>query len=158
MRSKFTRFVLESGSVPGNRQFPRCLQFAQWTIGQDDAAARRDIPSTACSGETVERATVDDRSAQPGLRLAGVIPGKASVIAVQPHGADAVELTYKTAAGQLGQRVLGRDAEPLFLGGVNSEADCPIRGSHHDFAIVGASTWSESLMLCASTSLAIESS
>lgn len=49
---------------------------------------------------------------QPGLRLAGVIPGESvAVIAVQPHGADAVELTYKTAEGELGQRVLGRDAE-----------------------------------------------
>ncbi|MDQ3729048.1 MAG: DUF3883 domain-containing protein [Actinomycetota bacterium] len=49
---------------------------------------------------------------QPGLRLAGVIPGQnVSVIGVQPHGADAVELTYKTAEGELGQRVLGRDAE-----------------------------------------------
>ena len=49
---------------------------------------------------------------QPGLRLAGVIPGQTvAVIAVQPHGADAVELTYKTAEGDLGQRVLGRDAE-----------------------------------------------
>jgi superfamily II DNA or RNA helicase len=49
---------------------------------------------------------------QPGLRLAGVIPGQnVSVIAVQPHGADAVELTYKTADGDLGQRVLGRGAE-----------------------------------------------
>ena len=49
---------------------------------------------------------------QPGLRLAGVIPGQhVSVIAVQPHGADAIELTYKTADGDLAQRVLGRDAE-----------------------------------------------
>ncbi len=49
---------------------------------------------------------------QPGLRLAGVIPGQnVAVIAVQPHGADAIELTYKTAEGGLGQRVLGRDAE-----------------------------------------------
>jgi superfamily II DNA or RNA helicase len=49
---------------------------------------------------------------QPGLRLAGVIPGQSvSVIAVRPHGADAVELTYKVADGALGQRVLGRDAE-----------------------------------------------
>ena len=49
---------------------------------------------------------------QPGLRLAGVIPGQSvSVVAVQPHGADAIELTYKTGAGELGQRVLGRDAE-----------------------------------------------
>ncbi|MCW3047077.1 MAG: rapA [Solirubrobacterales bacterium] len=49
---------------------------------------------------------------QPGLRLAGVIPGQnVAVIAVQPHGPDAIELTYKTAEGDLGQRVLGRDAE-----------------------------------------------
>ncbi|HEV3071457.1 MAG TPA: helicase-related protein [Solirubrobacteraceae bacterium] len=46
------------------------------------------------------------------MPLAGVIPGQnVSVIAVQPHGTDTVELTYKTAAGELGQRILGRDAE-----------------------------------------------
>jgi hypothetical protein len=44
---------------------------------------------------------------QPGLRLAGLIPGATiAVIAVQPHGGDAIELTYKTANGKLGQRVL----------------------------------------------------
>jgi hypothetical protein len=49
---------------------------------------------------------------QPGLRLAGLIPGQnVAVIAVQPHGDDAVKLTYKTAEGELGDRVLGRDAE-----------------------------------------------
>jgi superfamily II DNA or RNA helicase len=49
---------------------------------------------------------------KPGLRLAGVIPGQTvSVIAVQPHGSDAVELTYRTSDGGLAQRVLGRDAE-----------------------------------------------
>lgn len=49
---------------------------------------------------------------QPGLRLAGVIPGQAvSVVAVQPHGSETIELTYKTAAGELGQRVLNRDVE-----------------------------------------------
>ena len=49
---------------------------------------------------------------QPGLRLVGVIPGQhVSVIAVQPHGDDAIELTYKDAEGELSQRVLGRDAE-----------------------------------------------
>jgi superfamily II DNA or RNA helicase len=50
-----------------------------------------------------------------GLRLAGVIPGQnVAVIAVQPHGNDAVELTYKTAEGELGQRILGREAENAF--------------------------------------------
>jgi SNF2 family DNA or RNA helicase len=49
---------------------------------------------------------------QPGLLLTGVIPGQSvSVIAVQPHGADAIELTFKSAEGRLEQRVLGRDAE-----------------------------------------------
>jgi hypothetical protein len=34
---------------------------------------------------------------QPGLHLAGVIPGQSvSVISVQPHGSDAIELAYKT--------------------------------------------------------------
>jgi len=59
---------------------------------------------------------------EPGLRLAGVIPGQSvSVVAVQPHGPDAIELTYKTALGELGQRVLGRDAEEK-LGIANVEA------------------------------------
>jgi len=51
---------------------------------------------------------------QPGLHLAGVIPGQnVAVLAVQPHGADAIELTYKDTEGRLGQRVLGRDAEEM---------------------------------------------
>jgi hypothetical protein len=46
------------------------------------------------------------------LRLAGVIPGQnVAVIAVQSHGDDAVARAYKTAEGDLGERVLGRDAE-----------------------------------------------
>ncbi|MBA3371385.1 MAG: helicase, partial [Thermoleophilaceae bacterium] len=49
---------------------------------------------------------------QPGLLLTGVIPGQSvSVIAVHPHGPDAIELTFKSAEGKLEQRVLGRDAE-----------------------------------------------
>ena len=51
---------------------------------------------------------------QPGLRLAGVIPGQnVSVIAVQPHGDDAIELTYKTAEGDLGSI---DDAQALLTG------------------------------------------
>lgn len=30
---------------------------------------------------------------------------------MQAHGGDTIELTYKTVDGELGQRVLGRDAE-----------------------------------------------
>jgi len=45
-----------------------------------------------------------------------VIPGQnVSVIAVQPHGVDAIELTFKTADGDLAQRVLGRDAENTLM-------------------------------------------
>ena len=49
---------------------------------------------------------------QPGLRLDGVIPAEIiTVIAVQWHGADALELTYKTAGGGLGQQVVFRKDE-----------------------------------------------
>jgi hypothetical protein len=72
---------------------------------------------------------------QPGLRLAGVIPGQnVAVIAVQPHGADAIELTYKTAEGDLGQRVLGRDAE-VKLAVTHAEAR-PLDAPAADFKLV----------------------
>jgi superfamily II DNA or RNA helicase len=72
---------------------------------------------------------------QPGLRLAGVIPGQnVSVIAVQPHGDDAIELTYKTAEGELGQRVLGRDAEAK-LAVAQAEAR-PLDAPAADFKLV----------------------
>ncbi|GAA3674808.1 helicase-related protein [Lentzea roselyniae] len=46
---------------------------------------------------------------KPGLRLEGLIPAEVvTVLAVQHHGADALELTYKTAAGGLGQQVVFR--------------------------------------------------
>lgn len=45
----------------------------------------------------------------PGTRLTGVIPGKVvAVVAAQPHGPDAIELTYKAEDGTLDQRVLQR--------------------------------------------------
>ena len=72
---------------------------------------------------------------QPGLRLAGVIPGQnVSVIAVQPHGPDAIELTYKTAEGALGQRVLGRDAEAKLA--VASAEARPLDADAADFKLV----------------------
>jgi superfamily II DNA or RNA helicase len=72
---------------------------------------------------------------KPGLRLAGVIPGQSvSVIAVQPHGADAVELTYKTADGAVGQRVFGRDAEAA-LEITQAEAR-PLDGEAAEFKLV----------------------
>lgn len=52
---------------------------------------------------------------KPGLHVAGVISGQnITIVAVQPHGPDAVELTYKTPAGRLEQRVLDRAAETGF--------------------------------------------
>jgi len=72
---------------------------------------------------------------QPGLRLAGVIPGQnVSVIAVQPHGPDAVELTYKTLEGDLGQRVLGRNAEEKLV--IASAEARPLDADGADFKLV----------------------
>jgi superfamily II DNA or RNA helicase len=49
---------------------------------------------------------------KPGLRIDGLIPAEAiTVIAVQWHGSAALELTYKTAAGGLGQQVVFRKDE-----------------------------------------------
>ncbi|WP_208722095.1 helicase-related protein [Rhodococcus qingshengii] len=49
---------------------------------------------------------------KPGLRLQGLIPAEVvTVIAVQWHGADALELTYKTTVGGLGQQVIFRKNE-----------------------------------------------
>jgi superfamily II DNA or RNA helicase len=51
---------------------------------------------------------------KPGLRLEGLIPAEViTVIAVQWHGADALELTYKTTAGGLGQQVVFRKDEGM---------------------------------------------
>ena len=68
-----------------------------------------------------------------------MIPGQTvSVIAVQPHGDDAIELTYKTAEGDLGQRVLGRDAEEN-LAIAHAEAR-PLDAIAADFKLVADST------------------
>ena len=49
---------------------------------------------------------------KPGLRIEGLIPAEViTVIAAQWHGADALELTYKTTAGGLGQQVVFRKDE-----------------------------------------------
>ena len=48
----------------------------------------------------------------PGLRISGLIPADViTVIAAQAHGTGAVELTYKTTAGALGQQVVFRADE-----------------------------------------------
>jgi superfamily II DNA or RNA helicase len=49
---------------------------------------------------------------KPGLRIEGLVPAEAlTIIAVQRHGADALELTYKTTKGSLGQQVVFRKDE-----------------------------------------------
>jgi hypothetical protein len=51
---------------------------------------------------TARRQCLSSTISSPVYRLAGVIPGQSvSVIAVQPHGAVAAELTYKTAEAKL---------------------------------------------------------
>lgn len=47
---------------------------------------------------------------KPGLRIGGLIPTEVvTVIYAQWHGTEALELTYKTTAGQLGQQVVFRN-------------------------------------------------
>jgi superfamily II DNA or RNA helicase len=63
-----------------------------------------------------------------GLRIDGLIPAEAvTVIAVQWHGTDALELTYKTSAGALGQQVVFRkDQDTLSVAQTGSRAfDAP---------------------------------
>ena len=49
---------------------------------------------------------------KPGMHIDGLIPAEAvSVLGVQWHGTDAVELTYKTGNGGLGQQVVFRTDE-----------------------------------------------
>ncbi|MGE0170053.1 helicase-related protein [Nocardioides sp.] len=63
-----------------------------------------------------------------GLRLTGVVPHEVvQVIFAQPHGADAVEITFKTSGGDLGQRVVfRRDEETLAVSTSGSRAfDAP---------------------------------
>lgn len=65
---------------------------------------------------------------KPGLRLEGLIPAELiTVIAVQWHGSDALELTYKTSAGGLGQQVVfRRDEGALSIAQAGSRAfDAP---------------------------------
>ncbi len=48
----------------------------------------------------------------PGVRVAGVVPAESvSVVAVVWHGDDALEVTYKSPVGQLGESVLYRNDE-----------------------------------------------
>ena len=72
---------------------------------------------------------------KPGLRIDGVIPAEViTVIAAQWHGSDALELTFKTAAGHLSQQVVFRkDQDKLSIAQSGSRAfDAPA----NDFKLV----------------------
>ena len=65
---------------------------------------------------------------KPGLRIEGLIPAELiTVIYAQWHGSDALELTYKTTAGALGQQVVFRkDEDKLSVAQTGSRAfDAP---------------------------------
>ncbi|OHV00231.1 helicase-related protein [Mycobacterium talmoniae] len=65
---------------------------------------------------------------KPGLRIGGLIPAEVvTVIYAQWHGTEALELTYKTSGGQLGQQVVfRRDADKLNVAPAGSRAfDAP---------------------------------
>ena len=65
---------------------------------------------------------------KPGLRIEGLIPAEViTVIYAQWHGSDALELTYKTTAGSLGQQVVFRkDQDKLSIAQTGSRAfDAP---------------------------------
>ena len=70
-----------------------------------------------------------------GLRIAGVIPGQViTVLAAQAHGPDALELTYKTAAGALGQQVVFRqDQDTISVAETGSR---PFDANASDFKLV----------------------
>ncbi len=61
---------------------------------------------------------------KPGLRIEGLSPAEVlTLIAVQWHGADALELTYKSTAGALGQQVVFRkDEDKLSIARTGSRA------------------------------------
>lgn len=52
---------------------------------------------------------------QPNTALRGIVPdGAVTVVSVRWFGSDALELTYKTAAGEVGQEILYRHSESQF--------------------------------------------
>jgi superfamily II DNA or RNA helicase len=71
----------------------------------------------------------------PGLQITGVVPHEVvQVIFGQPHGRDAVELTYKTSSGGLRQRVMfRRDEESL---AISTSGSRPFDASSIDFKTV----------------------
>ncbi|HLU46118.1 MAG TPA: DEAD/DEAH box helicase, partial [Natronosporangium sp.] len=71
----------------------------------------------------------------PGARVAGVVPGETvMILGAQPHGSDAVELTYKTLDGSLGQRMLFREDESKLS--LSAEGSRPFDADARDFQLV----------------------
>jgi superfamily II DNA or RNA helicase len=74
-------------------------------------------PRMSATEATVGRLSIREvivllEQVKAGLRLDGLIPGDViTVIAAQWHGTDALELTFKTASGSLGQQVVFRKDE-----------------------------------------------
>lgn len=72
---------------------------------------------------------------KPGLRIQGLIPAEVvTVIAVQRHGANALELTYKTTSGLLDQQVVFRKDEGQLE--VARTGSRPFDASASDFKLV----------------------
>ena len=70
-----------------------------------------------------------------GLRVTGVVANETvQVIFAQRHGADAVEVTYKTPSGELGQRVLFRRDEPSIS--VSTSGSRPFDAAPTEFKMV----------------------
>lgn len=70
-----------------------------------------------------------------GARVAGLVPGEVVlVLAAQWHGRDALEVTYKDAAGGLAQRVLFRTDEAAL--GANDSGGRPFDAPATDFTVV----------------------
>lgn len=72
---------------------------------------------------------------QPTKRISGVIPGQpVTIVAATAHGPDAVELIYRTADGELNQRILTRDSEVNLA--VEPDEARPLDADPADFKLV----------------------
>ena len=71
----------------------------------------------------------------PKVRVAGLVVGEVStVLAVEAHGADTIEVTYRTAAGTLGNRLLNR-ADESKLSIEPEERPWPVTADGADFRL-----------------------
>lgn len=117
--------ITSTTSLIATRRAPRSVHSRRisWPHPQADAPA------------STERSVMQLEQLEPGVRLGGLMPGvDVIVIAAQWHGTDAVELTYKTTNGALGQQlVYRRDAVSL---SVSQAALRPFDAAASDFKLV----------------------